>query len=71
MHLSGCLIGKTSKMKKFNAAALLLAGLVALALVAAPLAASAKVWDKPNSGICKSGKQIGNIKHCKENGGKW
>ena len=31
--------------------------------------AFARAKDKPNSGICKSGKQVGDTKNCKENGG--
>ena len=46
-----------------------LACLTALALVAVPLAASARVKDKPNSGFCKSGRHLADIKNCKENGG--
>jgi len=56
-------------MKKCNAAALLLAGFAALALVVVPTVVSARPWDKPNYGFCKSGKRVGNIKNCKENGG--
>ena len=46
-----------------------LACLIAAAFVAAPLAASARTKDKPNSGYCKSGKQAADTKNCKENGG--
>lgn len=52
-------------------ARLLLASLVGAALIASPMAASAgKKDDNPNSGFCKSGKHVNNIKNCKENGGK-
>jgi hypothetical protein len=44
--------------------------IVAVSFVAAPLAAMARINDKANSGICKSGKRAGDIKNCKENGGK-
>jgi hypothetical protein len=55
-------------MNKF--ARLLLASLVGTALIASPMAASAKQKkDNPNSGVCKSGKHVGDIKNCKENGG--
>jgi hypothetical protein len=55
-------------MNKF--ARLLLASLVGTALIASPMAASAKkAKDQPNSGFCKSGKHVGDIKNCKENGG--
>jgi hypothetical protein len=57
-------------MKKCNAAALLLAGFSALALVVAPTVASARDRDNPNYGFCKSGQRVTDIKQCKENGGK-
>ena len=48
---------------------ILLACLFALAFVSAPLVASARTKDKPNSGFCKSGKHVSDTKDCKENGG--
>jgi hypothetical protein len=48
-----------------------LACFIAVMFVAAPLAASARPGDGGiKGGICKSGKQVNNIKKCKENGGK-
>jgi hypothetical protein len=32
--------------------------------------ADARKWDNPNSGACKSGATVADIKQCKENGGK-
>lgn len=49
----------------------LLACLIAVAFVAAPVAASARMKDKPNSGFCKSGKHVSDMAKCKENGGKF
>jgi hypothetical protein len=51
----------------------LLACLIAVAFIAAPLAASAGVpgqYLKVNSGFCKSGKHVAKLAKCKENGGK-
>ncbi|HEY5068560.1 MAG TPA: hypothetical protein VII37_02200 [Candidatus Acidoferrum sp.] len=48
----------------------LLAWLIAIMFVAAPVAALARPKDNPNYGFCKSGKQVTDIKKCKENGGK-
>jgi hypothetical protein len=61
------LFGST-QMNKF--ARLLLATLVGTALIASPMAASAKQKDHPSSGWCKSGKHVYDVKNCKENGGK-
>ncbi len=48
-----------------------LACFIAVMFVAAPLAASARPGDGGSKAvICKSGKQVNNIKKCKENGGK-
>ena len=58
-----------SKLTKFMN--IVLACLIAVTFVAAPLTASARIKDEPNSGFCKSGKHVGNIKRCKENGGRW
>ena len=61
------------KLQKFNAAALVLAGLAALALVAVPTVASAFPGDNKRKDAiyqCKSGKRVTNTKKCKENGGK-
>ena len=46
-----------------------LACLIAVMFVIAPLAASARMKDNPNSGFCKSGKHVPDMKNCKENGG--
>jgi hypothetical protein len=43
--------------------------LIAVMFVAAPLAASARDRDKPNTGFCKSGAKVADMKDCKENGG--
>jgi len=51
-----------------NLANVFLACLIAVIFIAAPLAASARPKDNPNYGFCKSGKQVNNIKDCKENG---
>jgi hypothetical protein len=48
----------------------LLVFLAAVAFIAVPLTASAKIKDNPNSGFCKSGKHVTNTAKCKENGGK-
>ena len=56
-------------MKKCNAAALLLAGFAALALVVVPTVVSAGMNDKTNFGYCKSGAKVRDMKNCKENGG--
>ncbi|MGC1467480.1 MAG: hypothetical protein WA792_17315 [Pseudolabrys sp.] len=48
----------------------LVIGLIAAAFVAVPFVASARVQDSSNSGVCKSGKRVANVKNCKENGGK-
>lgn len=56
-------------MKTRNAIVLL----VAIAFASAPIFisnANARAKDKPNFGYCKSGAKVGNIKNCKENGGK-
>ena len=45
----------------------LLVALAAAVLVATP--ADTRTKDKPNSGYCKSGKHVGDIARCKENGG--
>jgi hypothetical protein len=62
------------KVKKFNAAALLLAGLAVLALVAAPTVASAGPPGNNHKSkatiTCKSGKHVDKARKCKENGGK-
>jgi hypothetical protein len=50
-------------------AATVLATLALLAL-AAMSAEARKTKDMPNSGFCASGKHVGNVKNCKENGGK-
>jgi hypothetical protein len=56
-------------MTKF--ANIILACLIAMAFVAAPFSASAKrKRDNPNYGFCKSGKQVSDVKQCKENGGR-
>jgi hypothetical protein len=55
-------------MNKF--AGLLLASLVGTALIASPMAASAKEGQHLNAGWCKSGKKVFDVKNCKENGGK-
>ena len=56
-------------MLKF--ANVLLACLIAVASIAIPLAASARLKDNANSGFCKSGKHVTNTAKCKENGGKF
>ncbi len=46
--------------------------LTAIAVSGAPVFVSnaeARPKDRPNTGYCKSGKQVGHIKNCKENGG--
>ena len=48
---------------------ILLACLIAVTFVAAPMAASARMKDKPGFGFCKSGAKVTDIKNCKENGG--
>jgi hypothetical protein len=45
----------------------LLATLVVAAFVTE--SADARIKDKPNSGYCKSGKHVGDMAKCKENGG--
>ena len=57
-------------MEKCNAAALLLAGFAALAVVVAPTVASARIKDSANVTYCKSGAHVTDSKQCKENGGK-
>jgi hypothetical protein len=37
---------------------------------AGDLAVAKKWFDNPNSGYCKSGARVANLKYCKENGGK-
>ena len=54
-------------MRKVNFA--ILAGLIAIAVVAVPTLASARKGDA-NSTYCKSGQYVKNAKACKENGGK-
>jgi hypothetical protein len=57
-------------MKKRTMIGLILAGFAALAFIATPTAAiSGQKRDNPNSGICKSGTHVNDIKKCKENGG--
>jgi hypothetical protein len=56
------------QMNKF--ARLLLASLFGTALIASPMAVSAKEGQHPNAGWCKSGKKVFDVKNCKENGGK-
>lgn len=41
-----------------------------LAAFAAQPVLAKKIIDNPNSGYCKSGKHLTDIKKCKENGGK-
>jgi hypothetical protein len=51
---------------------LVLAAAVAAAIMALPVAASAGTSNtraSANSGVCKSGKTVRNVKSCKENGG--
>jgi hypothetical protein len=55
---------------KLHFFASLLAALAVAALVATPAAAVMKGAMKANSGYCKSGKRVGDMKYCKENGGK-
>jgi hypothetical protein len=57
-----------SKMNKLKS--VLVIGFIAAAFVAVPFVASARVQDSSNSGVCKSGKRVANVKNCKENGGK-
>ncbi len=49
---------------------LLLATLMGATLIVMPITASARKKDFPNSGFCKSGKHVKNLKKCKEYGGK-
>jgi hypothetical protein len=49
---------------------MILAWLIAVTFVAAPVAVFARARDNPNYGFCKSGKRVTNIQKCKENGGK-
>ena len=50
---------------------LLLAAIMGGALLTTPISAFAmKNKDYPNSGFCKSGKHVKNVKKCKENGGR-
>ena len=46
-----------------------LASLIAVMFIVAPTVVSARVFDKPKFGYCLSGNKLGDIKHCKENGG--
>ena len=55
---------------KLHFFASLLAALAVATLVATPAAAAVKGAMKANSGYCKSGKLVGDMKACKENGGK-
>jgi hypothetical protein len=48
-------------------AAAIPAALLGLFLLAT--SAEARKWDHPNSGACKSGTSVADIKNCKENGG--
>jgi hypothetical protein len=56
-------------MKNYNRAVFFLAAFAVLALVAAPIVASARMKDKANHGYCKSGAKVGDMAKCKENGG--
>jgi hypothetical protein len=57
-------------MRISKAAALFLAGFAVFALATASTTVSAKdKKDNPNYGVCKSGKTVGDIHNCKENGG--
>ena len=47
----------------------LLAAIVGGALIATPLAASARKIDSRTYGYCKDGKKVKNIRKCKEFGG--
>jgi hypothetical protein len=53
---------------------LVVVGGALLALLVAPVLsatrADARTKDKPNMGYCKSGAKVGDMKNCKENGGK-
>jgi len=48
----------------------LLALIAAIAMVAVPTASFARGGMRSSSGYCKSGVHVGNVKNCKENGGK-
>ena len=65
------LLGTSAEIKMTKFANIFLMSLIALAFVAAPFSALArKAKDYPHYGFCKSGKQVRNVKHCKENGGR-
>lgn len=53
-----------------NIANRLLACFIVLSFAGVPLVASARSQDNGNSGVCKSGVRVSNIKNCKENGGR-
>jgi hypothetical protein len=47
-----------------------LACLIAALFITITVPASARIGDAPNSGRCKSGAEVRDLKSCKENGGK-
>jgi hypothetical protein len=67
IHMDMIHIGETDMGKLANA---LLASLIAVMFVAAPVAASAYSRHGSGAGYCKSGKVAKDVKLCKENGGK-